>query len=102
MSDAAFVLGVSETSGVLTVVGDLDEPQVPLLGKAIYDHSQGYRADLLVDLSGVTYLPSAAVAVLAKACVEAGSAGVLLELRAATGSIAERVLALCAMPHASD
>lgn len=102
VSDPAFPLGVSETSSVLMVIGDLDEPDIPLLREAIWDRSQGYRADLIVDLSGVTYLPSAAVAVLAKACNEAASAGATLKLRAPTGSIAERVLTTCALPHVAD
>ena len=49
----------------------------------------------------MTYLPSAAVGVLAKATQQFDSAGSNLELAAAVGSVAQRVLTVCAMPHRS-
>lgn len=89
------------TSGVLTVAGDLDELPTAALRTSIHEHSQGYTSGLTLDLSGVTYLSSAAVGVLAKLRQEFSTSGAHLELAAGSGSVAQRVLTVCAIPHRS-
>ena len=91
------------TSGVLTVSGDLDEQPTADLPPARSRRAQrGVRAERIVlDLTGVTYLPSTAVAVLARASQEFKSSGTTFEVAAAAGSVAQRVLTVCAMPHRS-
>jgi anti-anti-sigma factor len=99
--DAPFSLDFDATAGVLAVSGDLDDEPTAALRTALEEHSQGYAAGLVLDLSGVTYLPSAAVGALAKAGQQFAASGSSLELAAASGSVAERVLTVCAMPHRS-
>ena len=101
MPDVPFALDFDATSGVLAVSGELDEEPAAALRAALEERSQGYASGLVLDLTGVTYLPSAAVGVLAKASQQFASSGSSLELAAAAGSVAERVLTVCAMPHRS-
>lgn len=95
------VIVFDATSGVLRVSGDLDELPTAALRTSIQEHSQGYTSRLILDLSGVTYLSSAAVGMLAKARQEFSTTGADLELAAASGSVAQRVLTVCAIPHRS-
>lgn len=99
VSDSTFAVRVDEASGLLAVSGDVDVPQITLLQEAINTQSQSCTADVVLDLSGVTYLPSAAIGMLEKVREEVESSGALFELRVAPGSIVERVLTICAMPH---
>ena len=97
--EVPFTLDFDASTRVLTVAGDVDEPQSAALREGIEQHSEWFSQALVVDLTSVTYLPSAAVGVLAKAGQSFAETGATLELAAATGSIAERVLTVCAMPH---
>lgn len=94
-------LDFDAASRVLSVAGDVDEPQVASLRVAIDEHSGDGTTGLVVDLSAVTYLPSAAVGVLARASQQFETKGTPFELAAATGSVAQRVLTVCAMAHRS-
>jgi anti-anti-sigma factor len=87
-----------DESQSLVVSGEIDETSADRLRELIETHSDDSRP-LVVDLSGVEYLPSAAVGVLATALEKAGSGGRSVELLADQGSIAERVLTVCALPH---
>jgi anti-anti-sigma factor len=87
------------TSRVLTVAGDLDDEPIAALRDFLGERGREHDEGRVVDLSGVTYLPSAAVGVLARATQDLDTAGVPLELAAANGSIAQRVLTVCAMAH---
>lgn len=87
------------TSRVLNVSGDLDEEPVAALRHVLAERGRENGEGFVVDLSGVTYLPSAAVGVLARASQDLEAAGVPLELAAAAGSVAQRVLTVCAMAH---
>ena len=86
-------------SGTLTVAGDVDEHNAAVLREGIEKQSQMYSRGIVLDLSAATYLPSAAVGVLVRASQEFAQAGTPFELAAAAGTIAERVLTVCAMPH---
>jgi anti-anti-sigma regulatory factor len=54
-----------------------------------------------VDLTGATYLPSVAIAVLVRAGQGFAASGARFELVATSGSLAQRVLTVSAMPHRS-
>ena len=101
VTQVPFAMDFDATSGVLAVSGDLDEQPTVDLRRALEEHSEGYARGTVLDLSGVTYLPSTAVAVLARASQEFKSSGTTFELAAAAGSVAQRVLTVCAMPHRS-
>lgn len=83
--------------GRLGVQGDLDELAVPALRSALENH--GGVATLTIDLSGASYLCSAAVSVLVGAQRGASAMGRRLDLYAEEGSIAQRVLHVLGIPH---
>ena len=87
------------TSRVLTVTGEVGAEQAVALQSAIEEHSNQRTAPLVVDLTGVTYLPSAAVGMLFRVGRDFAEVGTSLEFAAASGSTAQRVLTVCAMPH---
>ncbi len=95
----AFTAEFDEATQSLIVAGDVDSPSAIELRDLIEKHTDHYAQPLVIDLSGVDYLPSAAVGVLATAQQQGESAGHAVDLLAAEGSIAERVLTVCAMPH---
>ena len=101
MSDGQFLSTFDETTGVLRVSGDVDEASAVDLRSALTTHSGDPSQGLVVDLSAVTFLPSLAVGVLARAREEALGAGVPFEMVASDGSVAQRVLAVCALPYRS-
>lgn len=84
-------------AGRLVVQGDLDEVAVPALRSALENH--GAATVLTIDLSGASYLCSAAVSVLVGAQRGASAMGRSLELYAEQGSIAQRVLHVLGIPH---
>ncbi len=88
-----------ETSQTLTVAGELDESTSGELRDAIQKHSGDFSHSLVVELSAVEYLPSVAIGVLAKAQQTATARDQAVELLAAEGTIAQRVLQVCALPH---
>lgn len=99
MDPAALALVFDEASHLLTVTGELDELTAAELRDAIRKHSGDYSHPVVVDLSGVEYLPSAAIGVLAKSMQEAEARGHAVELVALDGTVAQRVLQVCALPH---
>lgn len=99
MDDGPLLLTFDEGSGVLRVSGDVDEVSAVDLRRALATHSGDPSQGLVVDLSAVTLLPSLAVGVLAKARENALATGVSFEMVAADGSVAQRVLGVCAMPY---
>ncbi len=101
MTEVPFTFAFDGDTATLTVAGDVDEHNAAALREGIEKHSQMYSVGMVLDLSAVTYLPSTAVGVLVRAAQEFATAGTTFELAAATGTIAERVLTVCAMPHRS-
>lgn len=99
MQPGAFAADYDGSSQTLTVAGDVEEESALALRDAIDAHSASFTRPLVIDLTAVTYLPSVAVGVLAKAGQKATTAGQPLDLVAADGSIAQRVLTVCALPH---
>lgn len=99
MQQGPFAADFVESSQTLTVAGDVEEDSAVVLRDAIAAHTASFTRRLVIDLTAVTYLPSVAVGVLAKSGQKASLAGHALDLVAAEGSIAQRVLTVCALPH---
>ena len=99
MENGSFAATYDGTQQALIVTGELDEETSLSLRDAIETHTESYSRALAVDLSAVDYLPSAAVGVLAQALQKSTGAEQPLELVAADGTIAQRVLQVCALPH---
>ena len=99
MRPGSFTAEFDDTTQILTVGGELDESASAALRDAIDTRSEAYTRTLVIDLTAVDYLPSAAVGVLARAHKQATTAGHELDLVAAAGTIAQRVLLVCGLPH---
>lgn len=99
MDVSPFSLVFDEASDVLTVTGELDEISSAALRDAVQEHTRDYASSIVIDLSDVDYLPSVAIGVLAVSLQSAAAHGQSVELVAVEGSIAQRVLQVCAMPH---
>jgi anti-anti-sigma factor len=99
VTEVPFTMTFDAASCTLTVTGDVDEQNASALREGIEKQSHMYSLGIVLDLSAATYLPSAAVGVLVRADQEFAEAGTSFELAAAAGTIAERVLTVCAMPH---
>lgn len=92
---------VLDATGDLEVSGDLDEGADHLLRQDLQTFTGDHALGLRVDLSGVTFFPSAAIAVVVAAQRRAAEHGARLELLAPPASVAGRVLALCGIPCAA-
>ncbi|NPC98341.1 STAS domain-containing protein [Nocardioides sp. zg-DK7169] len=90
------------SSGVLTVSGSVDEYAVIALRNAVREHTEDYTIPLHIDLSDADYLPSVAVSVLVTALRTAEQNGTTLTLVAEPGTIAQRVLLVCALPYVTS
>ena len=99
MPEVPLAVVFDESRSVLAVSGEVGEEATETLRLAIEQHSLGYTRGTTVDLTGATYLPSAAIGVLARAARQFVASGEPFELTAAAGSIAHRVLTVSAMPH---
>jgi anti-anti-sigma factor len=85
--------------GTLVVRGDIDDYGIISLRNLLAEHATAPGGVLEVDLNGVDYLPSVAVGVLTRAMAAARHAGGDLVLVADRGTVAQRVLHLCALPY---
>ena len=89
----------TSSPGLLTVSGSVDEYAVIALRNALREQTDDYSSSLTVDLTDADYLPSVAVSVLVSAMRAAEQNGAALSLVAAPGTIAQRVLMVCALPY---
>jgi anti-anti-sigma factor len=85
--------------GLVTVSGSVDEYAVIALRNTLREQTQDHTQSLSVDLTDADYLPSVAVSVLVAAMRACEQNGVSLSLVAAPGTIAQRVLMVCALPY---
>jgi anti-anti-sigma factor len=83
----------------LDVSGAVDEASGPALRAAVEKYTDAYTQDLVVDMGDVDFLPSLGIGVLAVAMRNAAERGTTVELVAVEGTVAQRVLAICGMPH---
>jgi anti-anti-sigma factor len=85
--------------GTLRVRGDVDDYGIIALRNLLAEHGTTPGGRLVVDLSEVAYLPSVAVGVLTRGLGQAQRAGADLVLLASPGTVAQRVLMVCALPY---
>jgi anti-anti-sigma factor len=85
----------------LAVSGDVENSDVARLRTSM-EEALDPASPLTVDLTQVTYLPSVAIGALVRVTRAAAEQGATLELVAARGSVAQRVLEVCAIPHRAD
>jgi anti-anti-sigma factor len=90
------------TDAVLFVSGDLDDGAEQLLRQDLRTYSGDHALGLTVDLSGVTFFPSAAISVVASALKASERHGAELLLQAANASLAARVLHVCGLPYLAE
>jgi anti-anti-sigma factor len=93
--DATF----DEATAVLTLRGEIDETAGVALRENIATATQNYTRSIAIDLTEVDFFPSLAVGVIARALARAREAGIELVLRAAPGTVAQRVLTVCGLEH---
>jgi anti-anti-sigma factor len=99
MDERPFSATFEADSSTLKVVGAIDEVSGQTFRDALQKVSAEYTRDVVVDLSEVDFMPSLAVGVLATALKAAREHGTTLDLLALEGTIAQRVLAVCALPY---
>jgi anti-anti-sigma factor len=85
--------------GVLALHGELDEPGSSELRDAIAEGTDGLTGSLAIDLSDVSFLPSPAIGVLATSQSGARNNGARITLVAPEGSVAARLLTICALDY---
>lgn len=85
--------------GTLVVRGAVDDYGIIALRNLLAEHGGDLTGRLVVDLSEVDYLPSVAVGVLTRAMGAMRRAGGELDLVARRGTVAQRVLMVCALPY---
>lgn len=85
--------------GLLTVSGSVDEYAVIALRNVLREQTDEYSTSLTIDLTEADYLPSVAVSVLVAAMRACEQNDASLALVAAPGTIAQRVLMVCALPY---
>jgi anti-anti-sigma factor len=89
----------TSSPGLVTISGSVDEYAVIALRNALREQTQDYTSSLTIDLTDADYLPSVAVSVLVAAMRSSEQNGAELSLVAAPGTIAQRVLLVCALPY---
>ncbi|MFW6773849.1 STAS domain-containing protein [Nocardioides sp. CPCC 205120] len=85
--------------GRVALVGDVEAHEQEQLIEVLDESSHGFRHDLLVDLSAVTFLPSSIVGALARAAAEATRNGTSLVLGVVERTVPHRVLEVCKIPY---
>jgi anti-anti-sigma factor len=99
MTQRPFSHEVSEDGRTVTLRGELDEAASVELRDLLRALTADLAGELRVDLTDVDFLPSAAVGVLAAARSGAGDKGASIIFVAASGSIAQRVMTICAIAY---
>ncbi|MDX6374621.1 MAG: hypothetical protein QOD98_3609 [Nocardioidaceae bacterium] len=99
MTSAPFTYELDEQRRLLVLHGELDEPASNELRETILKATDELTSDLAIDLADVTFLPSPAIGVLATSKADAHSHGATLTFVAPAGSVAARLLTICALDH---
>lgn len=97
MARTPFACAYDDATRTLTLSGDLDERGALELRQRLASLLADHTADLVVDLSSVASLPSSAVGVIAAARADMRAHFHRIELVAARGSVAGRILPRCGM-----
>lgn len=90
---------LDEDRAALTLHGELDDPASAELRTVIAQGSREMTADLRIDLSDVSFMPSPAIGVLATSQAKARRNGARIALVAPEGSVAARLLTICALDY---
>ena len=85
--------------GVLALHGELDEPASRELREAIVTATDDMTTSLAIDLGDVSFMPSPAIGVLATSQAGAGRNGATITFVAPEGSVAARLLTICALDY---
>ncbi len=99
MTSSTFGFDHDLARAVLVVHGDLDEPATIELRETIVKATDELRSPLAIELTDVTFMPSPAIGVLATSQDKARRNGADITLVAAPGSMAARLLTICAIDH---
>jgi anti-anti-sigma factor len=100
MHERPFSAAYEPGTSTLTVGGAVDELAAPTFRDDLAAALAAGPGPVVVDLTEVDYLPSVAVSVLVAALAAKGGGAPVL--RAARGTIAQRVLELCGLPHRTE
>jgi anti-anti-sigma factor len=87
-----------EHTATLHVHGAIDELSAHAFRDELLTHLP-VGGSMLVDLRNVDLFPSAAVGALVAGMKQATAAGSRIEVLVAAGGVAQRVLAICGLPH---
>jgi anti-anti-sigma factor len=94
-----FRYDLDQTRGVLTLHGELDEIATVELREIITKVTDEFSTDLAIDLTAVSFMPSPAIGVLASSREKARRNGATFVLVAPAGTLAARLLTICALDH---
>jgi anti-anti-sigma factor len=97
MAGTPFACAYDETTRTLTLSGDLDDTGALQLRHRLTALTADHSSSLVMDLSRVETLPSAAVGVIAAARADMRAHFHQLDLVAAPGSLARSILPRCGM-----
>jgi anti-anti-sigma factor len=98
MAERALTSTFDPGTGTLAFSGAVDELSLTAFGTDVAEARADATGPLLIDLSDVDYFPSAAVSALIST-LRTDDAAAPTELLAVQGSIAQRVLHICGLPH---
>lgn len=99
MTADQFHYDLDQDRGVLTLHGELDEVASVELRDLLTKATDDLTADLAIDLTSVSFMPSPAIGVLASSREKARRNGATIVLVAPTGTLAARLLTICALDH---
>jgi anti-anti-sigma factor len=97
-----FTFDLDEVRGVLALHGELDVPASTELRHTIAKATGELTSDLAIDLADVTFLPSPAIGALASSKAGARLHGATITFVAPAGSVAARLLTICALDYVED
>jgi len=99
VTEPEFRYDLDREGGVLTLHGELDEVASVQLRDTITEATHELTSDLAIDLANVTFMPSPAIGVLASSQERARRQGATITFVAPSGTIAARLLTICALDH---
>ena len=102
MTTPPFAYDLDEQRGLLALHGELDESASTELRETIMKATKELTSDLAIDLADVTWLPSPAIGVLATSEADARSHGATITFVAPAGSVAARLLTICALDYVEE
>ena len=99
MNEEQFSHELDETRDVLTLHGELDEIASVELRDILTKVTGEFTSGVAIDLTDVSFMPSAAIGVLASSREKARRNGATITLVAPDGTLAARLLTICALDH---